>query len=141
MIVFDLECINGHAFEGWFGDSSDFQTQYDQGLVTCPVCATDAVSRKLSPIAVRTGSNPSFDPDARMDALVELNARLTDYVEKNFENVGSNFATEALKMHYGVTDVKNIRGTTTSQEDKMLDKEGVPVIKFNMPVKPDEELN
>ncbi|MFU8768918.1 MAG: DUF1178 family protein, partial [Desulfotignum sp.] len=27
MIVFDLECMNGHAFEGWFQDKQDMDTQ------------------------------------------------------------------------------------------------------------------
>lgn len=139
MIVFDLECINGHAFEGWFGDSGDFETQVEQGQLLCPVCNTDSVTRKLSPIAVRTGSSVSYDnANARMDVLAELNAKLTDYVEKNFENVGSDFAKEALKMHYGVKEHQNIRGTTTAEEDKVLDKEGVPVFKFNLPGKDDD---
>lgn len=38
MIAFDLQCVNGHAFEGWFDDKIAFEDQQKQGLVTCPVC-------------------------------------------------------------------------------------------------------
>ena len=71
----------------------------------------------------------------------EINDKLTRYVEKNFENVGTGFAREALKIHYGASAPKNIRGVTTPEEDKLLDKEGVPVVKFAMPEKTQEELN
>ena len=29
MIVFDLECIHGHTFEGWFDDKQDLETQQE----------------------------------------------------------------------------------------------------------------
>ncbi len=130
MIVFDLECINGHPFEGWFDDRNDFERQQAQGLIACPVCETYSVTQKLSAVAVRTSSTVSFDGNARNDVLANLNAKLTDFVERNFENVGSDFAKEALKIHYGASEPKNIRGTTTSEEDKVLKDEGVPVIQF-----------
>ncbi len=141
MIVFDLECINGHTFEGWFDGHTDFEHQYRQGLVSCPVCNTTSVMQKLSPVAVRTSSHsPSIHRDHK-EMLANINEKLTRYVEKNFENVGTNFAREALKIHYGCSTPKNIRGTTTPEEDKLLDKEGVPVIKFSLPEKTKEELN
>jgi len=141
MIVFDLECINGHTFEGWFDDSSDFAHQYQQGLVSCPVCDTTSVQQKLSAVAVRTSSQATSIHNNQQDMLSRINDKLTHYVEKNFENVGTSFTREALKIHYGSSSPKNIRGTTTPEEDKLLDKEGVPVIKFSLPKKDKEELN
>ncbi len=55
MIVFDLECINGHAFEGWFQDKQEMKPS-GQGLLQCPVCDTTAVVQKLHPIAIRTSA-------------------------------------------------------------------------------------
>jgi len=141
MIVFDLECINGHTFEGWFDDSSDFEHQYQQGLVSCPVCETTSVQQKLSAVAVRTSSQATSIHNNQQDVMARINDKLTHYVEKNFENVGTSFTREALKIHYGSSSPKNIRGTTTPEEDKLLDKEGVPVIKFSLPKKDKEELN
>ena len=141
MIVFDLECINGHTFEGWFEDSTEFEHQYQQGLVSCPVCDTTSVQQKLSAVAVRTSSQATTIQKNQKDVLSRINDKLNHYVEKNFENVGTSFAREALKIHYGSSTPKNIRGTTTPEEDKVLDKEGVPVIKFSLPEKTKEELN
>lgn len=132
MIVFDLECVNGHPFEGWFDDSEDFERQQEQELIACPICETYSVTQKLSAVAVKTSSNVSFGgSNSRKNVLASINAKLTGYVEKNFENVGTSFAKEALKIHYGASEPKNIRGMTTSQEDKVLQDEGVPVNRFN----------
>ncbi|SLM31641.1 conserved hypothetical protein [Desulfamplus magnetovallimortis] len=130
MIVFDLECVNGHSFEGWFDDSEDFEQQQNQGLLTCPMCETYAVARKLSPVAVKTSSSASFDGNAPQDLMAAIADKITTFVENNFENVGSNFAKEALKIHYGASDARNIRGTTTAEEDAVLKKEGVPVVRI-----------
>lgn len=146
MIVFDLECINGHAFEGWFQDKQDLETQQAQGLLQCPVCDTTSVVQKLHPIAIRT-SEPCRHTEAQkalqagQEVMVELTERVARFVEKNFEDVGTAFAAEALKMHYGASETRNIRGTTTLEEEKTLQKEGVPVLKVPMLKKPTEEYN
>lgn len=141
MIVFDLECINGHPFEGWFEDSDTFEHQQENGLVSCPVCETTSVTRKLSAVAVKTSSSPAARERAREEVAKELGARIVRFVETNFENVGADFAREALKIHYGVSDSRAIRGTTTDAEDRVLAEEGVPVFKFPLPVKPGDDLN
>ncbi|MEA1967947.1 MAG: DUF1178 family protein [Thermodesulfobacteriota bacterium] len=144
MIVFDLECVNDHTFEGWFEDSKSYEKQQEQGLITCPVCGTASVTQKLSPIAVKTSSmsTPELRARASHDAMIELGAKISDFVEKNFEDVGSNFTKEALKMHYGASESKNIRGTTTKEDDKVLDKEGIAVLKFPLPPKSgNDDLN
>ncbi len=143
MIVFDLECINGHNFEGWFEDSKTFMQQQERGQISCPVCNTVVVEQKLSPIAVKTSSNSPMEARTRANhaVMVEFTEKITEFVEKNFENVGSDFTSEVLKMHYGATEKRNIRGSTTTEEDKILDKEGIHVIKFPLPLKPEDDLN
>jgi hypothetical protein len=141
MIVFDLQCINGHTFEGWFDDGQTFEHQQAQGEILCPVCSTHAVTRKLSPIAVRTSQGTAAQSRAREEAAVELAAKVSAFIEKNFENVGPNFTREALKIHYGAAEPKNIMGTTTAEDDKLLEKEGIDVVKLPLPPKPEENLN
>ena len=143
MIVFDLECINGHNFEGWFEDSNTFMQQQENGQITCPVCNTAFVEQKLSPVAVKTSSRSLVKDRTRANqtAMIELSEKINEFVEKNFENVGADFTKEALKMHYGTTNKRNIRGSTTPEEDKILDKEGIPVIKLPLAAKPEEDLN
>lgn len=143
MIVFDLECINGHTFEGWFEDKKDLETQQEQGILACPVCETTSVSQKLHPIAIKKSTIPVSQQalQASQDALAELTDKVAEYVEKNYEDVGSNFTKNALEMHYGVEEHRNIRGTTTKEEDKILEKEGVPVLKVPVAKKENDDLN
>lgn len=144
MIVFDLECLNGHTFEGWFENKEDLDNQQVQGLLTCPVCETATVSRKVHPIAIKKSSAHTARKQALQaskEALVELNEKVAEYVEKNYEDVGSDFSKNALEMHYGAEEYRNIKGTTTKEEDKVLEKEGVPVFKVPVAKKPKEDLN
>ena len=134
MIVYDLECLNGHTFEGWFDDRADLDRQLADDQIQCPVCETFSVTPKLSPVAVRTSSSSvsARNPQAlqaTQEAFAELTEKVARFVEKNYEDVGSSFAKQALEMHYGATEYKNIRGTTTKEEEKTLEKEGVPVLK------------
>lgn len=148
MIVFDLECINGHVFEGWFDDRDDLDRQQAQGLLQCPVCDSFSVSPKLSAVAIRksssrspAGSDRKMASQAQLEVMAEFAEKMTQYVENNYEDVGSSFAKEALEMHYGAKDFKQIRGTTTKEEEKTLEKEGVPVVKIPTFSKDDEDLN
>lgn len=145
MIVFDLECLNGHKFEGWFEDKEDLENQQSQGILQCPVCETTSVEQKLSPISIRSSSSSSNQKQqsiqASQEAIAEFTEKISEYVEKNYENVGSSFSKEALKMHYGTTEFRNIRGTTTKEEEKILTKEGVPVVKMPLLKKDNENLN
>ena len=146
MIVFDLECLNGHTFEGWFDDRADLESQQEKGMLQCPVCDTFSVEPKLSAVAIRTSSAaPSQQAQqalqANHEAFAELTEKVSRFVEKNYENVGDSFAKEALKMHYGASEHRNIRGTTTQEEEKNLEKEGVPVFKVPVAKKENEDLN
>ena len=140
MIVFDLECLNGHTFEGWFEDKQDLENQQEHGLLQCPICETTSVVQKLSLISIKTSSTPSNQVQqalrANQEVLAEFTEKVTQFVEKNHEDVGASFSMEALKMHYGAIGHRNIRGTTTKEEDKVLTKEGVPMVK-----KQDGDLN
>jgi hypothetical protein len=49
MIVFDLQCSQGHGFEGWFASGEAFERQLASDLVHCPVCdvASENVGRRF----------------------------------------------------------------------------------------------
>ena len=141
MIAFDLQCFNGHTFEGWFDDSGAYEEQNKKGLIACPICDDKNVYKIPSTFAIK-----SFKPVEAASALpaprIEMEAltrKVVDYVEQNFDNVGADFTTEALKIHYGVSEPRNIRGVSTSEEEKTLEKEGIRYFKIPIPVLPDTE--
>jgi len=136
MIVFDLVCIQGHKFEGWFNDGRAFEAQKAGGLLTCPVCNDADISKIPTAFSIKS-SHSEKSPAIPHQELARLEKTLADFIEKNFDNVGSQFATEALKIHYGISEPRNIRGTSTQEEEKTLKAEGIEFIK--VPVVSDDE--
>ena len=126
MIAFDLMCAEGHLFECWFKDSASYEEQKLAGLINCPVCNDTQVEKVLSPFIVKKngrGKETEVNPNRALQAI-------HDFVEKHFEDVGVDFAKEALKMHYGESKKRNIKGTTTHEEETLLKEEGVQFIKI-----------
>jgi hypothetical protein len=141
MIAYDLQCENGHAFEGWFEDSEGFVAQRESGLIACPVCNGTSIVKLPSRFAIKTSSGfKPKEPDSGEDhALAQFGRQVIDFVEKNFDDVGCHFAKEALKIHYGVTEPRNIRGISTQEEEKLLEQEGVQFVKIPIPAPPKPE--
>jgi hypothetical protein len=138
MIAYDLQCGNGHQFEGWFEDSHSFDRQKKAGLLACPVCEDTAVVKVPSTFAIKGSANTiPLNPDGKVD-LAAVGKQIVDYVEKNFDNVGADFAEEALKMHFGVTEPRNIRGVSTPGEEETLKAQGINFFKFPVPSEPSD---
>jgi len=140
MIAYDLQCTKGHSFEGWFENRKAYLDQKKKGLITCPVCNITSVDIVPSTFAIKSGS-PSISKDlaAEKANLEKIGKEAVEFVEKNFDNVGADFAKEALKIHYGATEPRNIRGVSTKEEEKTLKDEGVQFIKIPMPLRPDTD--
>lgn len=129
MIVFDLICQQGHQFEGWFDDGKAYDDQKARGLLTCPVCNGTEISKLPTAFAIKS-AHSERSPALVQKELARLEKSMAAFIENNFDNVGSRFATEALKIHYGVTEPRNIRGTSTKEEEKTLKQEGIEFIKI-----------
>ena len=125
MIAFDLFCSNGHKFECWFKDSTSFEEQKEAGILTCPICDDNKIGKAFSPFAIKRGGEKvkeGIDPHQALQLI-------HDYLEKHFEDVGADFYKEALKIHYGEKEKKNIKGTATTEEEVILREEGVQFFK------------
>ncbi len=138
MLVYDLMCSRGHFFEGWFNDLTDLEAQLEQKLLPCPVCGDEAVSRRPSTFGLvkngrsERGLQPAAQvlPEQLMERFIKRWEDFSEKLAREFDDVGSDFTDEALKMHYGVTAPRNIRGQSTEDQDMMLRKEGVTVYKM-----------
>ena len=131
MIIYDLKCEKGHAFEGWFKDRQAWVLQNSQKLVSCPVCNSTKVEIVPSSVAIM-GRNSRITGNIQEKDVSPVQALqiMRQYIDKNFEDVGNKFSEVALKMHYGEEEKRNIKGTTTSQEENNLKEEGVQFIKI-----------
>ena len=139
MIAFDLQCENGHVFEGWFESGDAFDSQKKKRLVTCPVCNTISVSKIPTSFGIMKSSPASKSVQIDEQAVMaNIGRKIVDFVEKNFDDVGTDFTKEALKMHYGVEAPRNIRGVSSQEEEKVLKKEGIDFIKIPLPAAKDD---
>ena len=135
MIAIDIECSSGHQFEGWFDNLDAFEEQNKKKLVACPYCEDTSVVRVLSPVAVKKSSGSREGKSPENIDYHRLAKEVVEYIQKSFEDVGPNFAAEALKIHYGVNEKRNIRGSATEEEEKTLKAEGVEFFKIPFPKK------
>ena len=130
MIIYDLKCEKGHTFEGWFKDQQTWTLQNSQKLVSCPVCNSSNIEMIPSSITIM-GKDSRVAGKLQEKELSPAGAlkMLHQYIDKNFEDVGDKFAEIALKIHYGDEEKRNIKGTSTPQEEDNLKEEGVQFIK------------
>jgi len=181
MKVWDLQCSQGHSFEGWFGSQEDYDAQQAQGLLTCPLCNDTAITKLLSAPRLNLGYGAADGPSASDNAaqahrhphgpaqaqakaqnqtqtlsdtsfsaqtaspanlpadvrgLQQLQAAMLTmvrHVMAHTEDVGSQFAEEARKIHYGEKAERNIRGQATREETEALIEEGIEVVALPIP--------
>ena len=159
MKVLDLQCRQGHSFEGWFGSQDDYDAQRARGLVTCPMCNDSEITKMLSAPRLNLGHGvapPANSPEAapastsaegtvlpvpaasstELPGLAQMQAAMMNmvrHVMANTEDVGKQFAEEARKIHYGEAQERNIRGQATREETEALLDEGIDVLALPVP--------
>jgi len=129
MIKYALTCDDDHAFEGWFGSSSDYDDQSGRGLIECPMCGSPDVRKQIMAPAVsgtKTRGGPDVPPQMR-GMMMEALSKVRAHVEENFDYVGDTFAREARAIHEGKSEERGIYGEATPAEVKKLAEDGVPV--------------
>ena len=154
MKVFDLQCSARHSFEGWFGSEADFVDQLARQLIQCPVCGDSQLEKMPSAPRLNLGRNQTpqtESADAPAPALASSTAanevalaspqteatqtllRLAKAMLEQTQDVGSQFAEEARKIHYGESEARAIRGQATLEQTRELLEEGVQIIPFVLP--------
>lgn len=130
MIKYALQCDAAHAFEGWFGSSTDYDDQAARGLVECPVCGSRGVSKQIMAPAVAgtkaQRSAPAVDPKMR-EMMMTAMGEVRRHVEDNFDYVGDAFAKEARAIHEGASEERGIYGEASPTEVRALVEDGVKV--------------
>jgi hypothetical protein len=159
MIHYQLQCAEGHAFDGWFKDSASFEDQARRGLLECPLCGDSKVERALmAPSVARKGNArtvpavvaepaPEVPPAPAAvpvpaagaeqvaagrvpDQVRAMLQRLRAEVEKNCDYVGGGFADEARRIHRGETDRRGIYGEASPADAESLADEGIEIARI-----------
>ena len=141
MKVLNLGCAHDHRFEGWFASDDDFQSQFERGLVECPLCGSKDIARL--PTAPHLNVSKAREPQAAPAAAgtggpvaLTMQAawlRAVRHVIEHSDDVGDRFAEEARRIHYGEADERAIRGQATPDEARALEEEGIEVMPLPVP--------
>jgi hypothetical protein len=144
MIAFDLQCSKGHIFEGWFDNLESYTIQNSKKMITCPHCNTTKIRKLLSPVtALKSPSPPqnNLQEEKKDIDYRKLAKEMINYINTEFEDLGTDFAKEALKIHYGVSKERNIKGSATETEETTLREEGIQFFKIPTIKIDDEKKN
>ncbi|MDR6529917.1 hypothetical protein J2800_000641 [Caulobacter rhizosphaerae] len=144
MIKYALSCDHDHAFEGWFGSSSDYDDQAARGLLECPLCASKAVRKQIMAPAVAgtKAQKAAPEPSAAMrEMMMTAMGEVRRQVEENFDYVGDRFAKEARDIHEGKSEDRGIYGEASPKEVKALIEDGVRVAPLPPPAPKKTEVN
>jgi hypothetical protein len=148
MILYQLECHDGHEFEAWFQNSAAYDEQAEAGAVECPFCQSDRVHKAIMAphIAKRSTLPTPVDSakqtvvrDARAAKWLRVAETLRDHVEKNFDYVGPDFPEQARRIHYGEAEERGIYGEASKEETEALQDEGIDVAP--LPIVPKKTFN
>lgn len=151
MKVFDLRCALDHRFEGWFASESDYESQRERGLLTCPLCNDAGVTRlpsasRLS-LGTRAAESAAAPGASDLPATAGTTARpvvpaaalqaawmqAVRHVLAHTEDVGDRFVEQARDMHQGRIESRAIRGQATPEQAAELREEGVEVVALPIP--------
>ena len=141
MIKYRLICQDCETtFDSWFSSSKEYERLKKKNFLNCHICNSLSVEKTLMTPSVFTLKNNSKVDDQiqRHKIIKETISKYQEFVKKNFDYVGENFAYEARSAHYkNKKNSKGIYGTATKEDLKELKEEGIetelmPWIKDNM---------
>ena len=134
MIKYNLICHNNHEFESWFSDSNEFDKLKIKNLLECIFCSSNKVNKSImAPMITSTKQKNNEIEGINKNLKDQKNTllNLRKFVENNFEYVGNNFSKKVREFYYDKRSKKTIYGTTTPEERKELEDEGINL--FSIP--------
>ena len=131
MIKYILICNNEHEFESWFSNSSEFDKLKKKKLLECIFCDSKKIDKSIMAPRIVAKKNNDTDINVLNKTLQNKKNKLLQlrkFVENNFEYVGENFGKKIREVFYDRKNKKMIYGTTTLEERKELEEEGINLL-------------
>jgi hypothetical protein len=131
MIKYNIKCHKGHEFESWFSNSNEFDNLKKKKLLECIFCSSKDISKSIMAPMISSVKENNIENQVLNKSLKEEKNKLLqlrEYVENNFEFVGENFSSKVREIYYDKKSKKTIYGTTTSEERKELEEEGIDLL-------------
>ena len=130
MIKYKLICKDCETtFDSWFSSSKEYEKLKKIKFLNCHFCNSLNVDKALMSPSVSMSKNNLGDINLSSEKYREIKktiSRYQEFIKKNFEHVGENFAYEARSLHYkNKKRAKGIYGTATKEDLNELNEEGI----------------
>ena len=129
MIKYQLICNDCNlVFDSWFASSKEFERLKKKKFLSCHKCNSIQIEKSLMKPNV-LNKNKSQRETISKDINLNIKRTIKEYqnfIKKNFDYVGSNFAYEARSIHYDKKKrKKGIFGKASKQDLTELKEEGI----------------
>ena len=129
MIKYRLICKGCKAtFDSWFSSSKEYERLKKKNFINCHICNSLSVEKTLMSPSIFISKNDS-KTDNQVQKYKKTKRTILKYqefIKKNFDYVGENFAYEARSLHYkNKKAFKGIYGTAKKEDIKELKEEGI----------------
>jgi len=129
MIKYRLICKDCETtFDSWFSSSKEYERLKKKKFLNCHICSSLSVEKTLMSPSVLMSKNNSktINQSKKYKETKEIILRYQEFIKKNFDYVGENFAYEARSVHYKNKKAqKGIYGIATKEDLKELKEEGI----------------
>ena len=129
MIKYKLICKECKTtFDSWFSSSKEYERLKKKNFVNCHICNSLSVEKTLmSPTVFMSKNDSQTDRQIqKYKKTKKVILKYQEFIKKNFDYVGENFAYEVRSIHYNNKKMsKGIYGTTTKEDLKNLKEEGI----------------
>ena len=129
MIKYQLICNDCNlVFDSWFASSKEFERLKKKKFLSCHKCNSIQIEKSLMKPNVLNKNKIHREPISK-DVNLNIKRTIKEYqnfIKKNFDYVGSNFAYEARSIHYDKKKrKKGIFGKASKQDLTELKEEGI----------------
>ena len=129
MIKYKLVCKDCEiTFDSWFSTSKEYEKLKKKKFLNCHICNSLNVEKTLmSPNVLMSKKDIGIDTSSQKykDIKKTIN-KYQDFIKKNFQYVGENFAYEARSIHYNPKKKsKGIYGNASKKDLIELKEEGI----------------
>ena len=129
MIKYKLVCKDCEiTFDSWFSTSKEYEKLKKKKFLNCHICNSLNVEKTLmSPNILMSKKDVGIDSSSQKYKNIKKTInKYQDFIKKNFQYVGENFAYEARVIHYDKKKrTKSIYGNASKKDLNELKEEGI----------------
>ena len=132
MIKYNLKCDNDHEFESWFSDSKEFERLKTKKLLECIYCNSKIIKKSIMAPMISVSKNNNVNKFQINEKILQKQRnkliKWRNYIEKNFEYVGTDFSRKVREVYYDRKNNKSIYGIASPEEKDELAEEGIDLL-------------